>query len=134
MAAPNKKCMKRSYGIGRGTLVIGQGEGCRAKLLKQLHESSIGGHSGVLVTYKRARRQFYWPGLKADVHDLVSKCAFSQVSKPEHVPSPGLLQPIQVPDGAWEGVGMDFITGLPKSDGKDVILVVVDRLTKYCHL
>ena len=28
---------------------------------------------------------------------------------------------------------MDFITGLPKSEGKTIILVVVDWLTKYAH-
>ena len=28
---------------------------------------------------------------------------------------------------------MDFITGLPKSEGKSVIMVVVEKLTKYAH-
>ena len=29
---------------------------------------------------------------------------------------------------------MDFIIGLPNSEGKSFIMVVVDRLTKYAHL
>ena len=28
---------------------------------------------------------------------------------------------------------MDFITGLSKSEGKSVIIVIVDRLTKYAN-
>ena len=28
---------------------------------------------------------------------------------------------------------MDFIEGLPKYEGKDYIMVIVDRLTKYGH-
>lgn len=30
-------------------------------------------------------------------------------------------------------VSMDFLEGLPNTQGKDVILVVVDRFTKYSH-
>nr|XP_009775498.1 PREDICTED: uncharacterized protein LOC104225416 [Nicotiana sylvestris] len=46
---------------------------------------------------------------------------------------PRLLQPIHIPDQAWRHISMDFIEGLPKSHGKDVIFVVVDRLTKSAH-
>jgi len=32
-----------------------------------------------------------------------------------------------------DSIAMDFITDLPKSDGYDTILVVIDRLTKMSH-
>ena len=46
---------------------------------------------------------------------------------------PGLLQPLGIPSQCWEEVSMDFITGLPKYEGKIIIRVVVDRLTKYAN-
>jgi hypothetical protein len=51
----------------------------------------------------------------------------------ETIKTPGLLQPLCIPSKFSEEVSMDFITGLPKSEGKSVIMVIVDRLTKYAH-
>jgi hypothetical protein len=45
-----------------------------------------------------------------------------------------LLQPFPIPEWKWEVVTMDFITGFPRT-GKlhDLIMVVVDKLTKAAH-
>jgi transposase InsO family protein len=54
--------------------------------------------------------------------------------KAEHQRPAGLLQPLKVPTSKWQDVGMDFITGLPRSNrGHDSIWVIVDRLTKVVH-
>ncbi|XP_076908279.1 uncharacterized protein LOC143565074 [Bidens hawaiensis] len=54
-------------------------------------------------------------------------------AKYELVANPGLLQPLPVPTHVFTDVSMDFISGLPKVQGKDTVLVVIDRLTKYAH-
>jgi len=53
--------------------------------------------------------------------------------KVEIINTPSLLQPLSFPSQCWEEVSMDFITGLPKSEGKSGIMVVVDIHTKYAH-
>ncbi|KAJ3708704.1 hypothetical protein LUZ61_012409 [Rhynchospora tenuis] len=117
----------------KGRICVGSGGNWREMILHALHDTSVGGHSGVNATYQRVKKLFYWPHLKQFVHDHVSACQSCQINKPERVPYPGLLQPMPIPDEAWQSVGLDFITGLPISKGRDVILVVVDRLTKYGH-
>jgi hypothetical protein len=63
----------------------------------------------------------------------IRECATCQQNKDEHTHPTGLLQPLPIPEHKWESISMDFITGLPKVQGKDGIFVVVDRLTKFAH-
>ena len=56
-----------------------------------------------------------------------------QQNKVGTIKTPGLLQPLSIPSQRWTEVSIDFVIGLPKSEGKSVIMVVVDRLTKYAH-
>jgi hypothetical protein len=114
-------------------ICVGQHGGWRQKLLEEIHDSSIGGHSGVNTTYRRLKAMFYWPGMKEEVHKYVQSCQICQMTKPELIHTPGLLQPLPIPESTWTSISMDFITGLPKSEGKEVIMVVVDRFTKYSH-
>ena len=48
----------------------------------------------------------------------------------QHQPR-GLLEPLPIAEWPWESVTMDFIIGLPKSEGYGYIIVVVDRFSKY---
>jgi hypothetical protein len=105
----------------------------KQKVLLELHTSPVGGHSGFLKTYHRVKKDFFWDGLKTDVQRFVAECLVCQQNKVETIKTPGLLQPLSIPSQCWEEVSMDFITGLPKSEGKSVIMVIFDRLTKYAH-
>lgn len=71
--------------------------------------------------------------MKKEVQEFVSTCDICQRCKNETVAHPGLLKPLEVPTQAWSDISLDFIEGLPKSQRKEAILVVMDRFTKYGH-
>lgn len=117
----------------KGRLWIGANTALQTKLISALHQSAVGGHSGATATYQRVKKLFVWTGLKSAVEDFVRQCQICQQAKHEHVKPAGKLQPLPVPLKPWQDITMDFVEGLPKSDGFEVIMVVVDRLTKFAH-
>lgn len=71
--------------------------------------------------------------MQAQIRNVVRGCHICQQSKYDTSASPGLLQPIEIPERFWSVVTMDFVEGLPKSGGNTTILVVVDKLSKFGH-
>lgn len=68
-----------------------------------------------------------------EIQKYVAEYDVCKRNKSENIPTPGLLHPLHIPNQKWEEISMDFIEGLPASDGKDKIFVVVNRFTKYAH-
>lgn len=115
----------------KGKLVVGENVNLRRDLLTFFHGDSIGGHSGMLPTFRRLSAIFYWRGMEKDVWNFIRECSVCQRFKPELVASPGLIQLLPIPDTIWTDLSMDFICGLPRSYTKNFILVVVDRLAAH---
>ena len=105
----------------------------REALIFEAHDTKVGGHSGVLRTYKCLAQQFYWPSMFNLVQEYVSRCETCQRVKATTLKPARLLQPLPIPHQLWDDISIDFIEGLPSSQGKDAIMVVVDRLSKSAH-
>jgi len=117
----------------QGKVWIGSNSALQTKLIATCHSSALGGHSGIAATYYRLKKHFAWKGMKQDVENFVKQCTIYQHAKHSLQHPMSLLQPLPIPQGVWQNLTMDFIEGLPKSEGCSVILVIVDRLTKYAH-
>jgi len=68
-----------------------------------------------------------------DVKQYVKNCIICRQVKYSTHPLAGLMQPLPVPQHIWQDIAMDFIIELPLSHGCSVILVVMDRLTKFAY-
>jgi len=80
------------------------------------------------------KRTYWWPGLKEDIKKYVQGCAKCQQNKVQHQRKAGELHPLEIPEGPWHDISIDIIRPLPRSNGMDAIVVIVDQFTKMIRL
>ena len=115
-------------------LAIPFNKALRTAILKEHHDAKIAGHLGIDKTCESIMRNFYWPKMIKDVRKYILSCDECQRNKNSNQTPAGLLQPLTIPNQRWEHVTMDFIVQLPLTrQGKDAIVVFVDKLTKRAH-
>jgi hypothetical protein len=88
---------------------IASNSALQTKLIAAFHSTAIGGHSGIKATYNKLKQLFQWKGMKLVVENFVKQCNICQHAKHENSLPSGLLQPLPIPEGAWQDLTMrDF--------------------------
>ena len=98
----------------------------REEILKENHNSVDIGHPGQQQMLELLKRNYWWPGLKEDIKEYVQGCFKCQQNKVQHQRKTGELHPLEIPQGPWQEISIDIIGPLPRSNGMDAIVVIVD--------
>src|SRR5882724_10698520 len=109
----------------KGLLYVPDNQDIRLDILHSHHDHRLAGHPGITKTIKNIRHQFYWPQMVTFVTDYIHSCSVCHHSKSLHHKPFGPHHFLPIGQCPWDSISMDFIEGLPLSDGHDTILVVV---------
>ena len=117
-----------------GRIYVPNNKEFREEILKGHHDPVDIRHPGQHRMLELLKRTYWWPGLKEDIKKYVQGCFKCQQNKVQHQRKAGELHPLEIPQGPWQEISIDIIGPLPKSNGMDTIVVIVDRFTKIIRL
>jgi transposase InsO family protein len=122
----------------QGKVIVPDINYLRTHLIREIHDQISTAHPGRDKTYRLLRDRYYWKGMLVDVDRYVRNCHPCRRASSPRDKTPGLLQPLPVPDRPWQQISMDFVSFNKDKHGYDNVLVVMDRLSKEsisipCH-
>lgn len=101
-------------------------------IMREYHDTPIGGHSGVTRTYKRIKSRFVWKNMKRDIKQYVRNCKSCQINKVSRRKTKVPMEITTTSKSAFEKVFLDIVGPLPMSEsGMKYILTCQDDLSKF---
>jgi len=119
--------------LKEGKIYVPKDEELRVEIIRLHHDVPAAGHGGRWKTVELVTRNYWWLRVMRDIGKYVEGCDLCQRMKNRTEEPAGKLKLSEVPQKTWSHLTVDFITKLPVVAGKDVILVVCDRLSKMTH-
>lgn len=95
--------------------------------------SKIARYPGFHRTLALLEQRFCWPSMAMDTKNFNSACSICARGKASHRTPAGFHRPLPIPHRPWSHIAVDFVTGLPPSEGNSVVLTIVDRFSKIVH-
>jgi len=109
-----------------GIIYVPNNKKIKEEILKENHNLADVGHPGQHGMLELIKRTYWWPGLKEDVKKYVQGCFKCQQNKVQHQRKAGELHPLEILKRLWQEISINIIGPLPKLNGMDAIVVIVD--------
>ena len=77
----------------KNRLYIPNVETLKKEILDEYHKQPYAGHPGYQKMITALKKKLFWPGMKRDVAEYLSRCMECQLVKVEHQHPAGLLNP-----------------------------------------
>ena len=107
----------------------------RYKLIKEYHESTPGGHNGILKVYNKMAAEFYWRNMKSDIRCVLLGCLMCNTRKTIRKKTRLPMVITDCESQPFKKISMDFMGPLKESpDGLKYILTIQVILSKYVIL
>ena len=102
------------------------------QILKEYHDSPIGGHMGYHRMLNRIKMKYRWTKMNNDISNFIKSCDSCQRNK---ISRQNVRQPMEITttsNRAFERIALDIVGPLPLSEnGNRFILTLQDDLTKF---
>lgn len=108
----------------------------RVKVIKEYHESTVGGHRGINKTYSRIAQDFYWRNMRPDIRQFVLGCPSCQSKKLVRVKTKQAMLVTDTASRPFEKISIDYYGPINKPSAYDNthILSIQDWHSKYIVL
>ena len=118
--------VKNELSVNNGILLRGNRLIIPSSLRPEIIEKLHSGHQGFTKCQQQAKDSVWWPGIKKDIEEKVSKCIVCSKHRLNHVEP---LLPSPFPNRPWEKVGTDIFEWRNSS-----YLLVIDYYSCYIEV
>ena len=97
----------------------------RKEIIKEFHESVVGGHKGASKTYWKIRSIYFWENMKSDVQKIVKSYKNCQRNKHVRQGNRQLMLITDTPKQTFEKIQIDMVGPLPVTVRKNAHILTI---------
>ena len=116
-----------------GKIYVPDGKDLRRQIVSQHHDTRVVGHAGRWKTLELVSRNYWWPQMSHYISQYMKTCDLCLCTKAQQTLPIGELSPLPTLESHWDTISVDFIVELPESHSYNVIMNVVDSVSKVSH-